>query len=400
MDSSAPIGSSSESTGETIATVTIVTTAAGVPVSELDDAAYVREYLFKTILKRNVRSQHEFEVHMKSLLKSSRAVKRAEFENCEEARDRNYTAIPVGSLPGGKRVALLICGHFRNFNDDGIRNKYKRIMEDYPSGVDIFIHTWSDLGLRAPGVWINTTDDRIPDFETIRSTLNPKMITIENGREMIDSFGLAARRPEHKLYYCSGQPCNSTVDFSKFIVSQLYSIYTANELRRRYESDNGFKYDLVVKIRADMPPDRVDLGAMVALDLNAHTMWANNSHRHRHPGGGGGCLTCDDEYIHGRIREHKNHTNDVCDIYFYGGSDIMNIYASLYLRVDEMAEYFHKYNEQLNTCSCVEIRGCGVMVRHSRCFEKRYKCIYPERMVREYMRDVWILSDNMHITHF
>jgi hypothetical protein len=109
---------------------------------------------------------------------------------------------------------------------------------------DIFIHTWYhpdydnkpfDSAQPAQedgrlGKWKPNTD------KIILETLNPKKYIFESPNEFDEYKDLP------------GQPSA----IQNKMVSIFYSIWKANELKKQFEEENNFKYDIVVRVRFDL----------------------------------------------------------------------------------------------------------------------------------------------------
>jgi len=143
------------------------------------------------------------------------------------------------------RVALMLSGHFRNFAKRKLF--WKSFVEQHTS-VDIFVHTWSESGARTASNWIDIDKGRV-DVNDIRNTLKPVSMQVENHSEKVDSFSL--QQDGLDLFYVEFPGLRKAQDFSKHVMSQLYSIHRAFELVESYEKDRGIKYDFLVRLRAD-----------------------------------------------------------------------------------------------------------------------------------------------------
>jgi hypothetical protein len=123
-----------------------------------------------------------------------------------------------------KRIAICLSGQLRTFETayPGILRYFNSVNPDY------FIHTWSANTWHKKNVekvipHIHTQIDE-DDINLAVSIFNPKKYQID----------------KNKIF---------DVDMSQ---SQQFSAMSSNELKKQYEIENNFKYDVVVKCRFDI----------------------------------------------------------------------------------------------------------------------------------------------------
>jgi hypothetical protein len=142
------------------------------------------------------------------------------------------------------RIALCLSGQPR-----GLPLSCEKLKEGLiiPSGItDIFIHTWYHPDFDGQyfdsaqphqsnrvGYWKEKSD------EILKEQLNPITLLCEKPHDFKD-YDL---------------PGPATAVQTK-IASLLYGIWKANELKKDYENQNGFKYDIVIRTRIDMLYER------------------------------------------------------------------------------------------------------------------------------------------------
>ena len=353
---------------------------------------YEIKKLFVKILGREP-SVSEIEHHISKF--TTIEDKKYELMSCHERLHNQANVISqVGQSP--LRIALMLVGHFRRFEP------FSQVWSTFKSlhpNIDIFVHTWNERGLRSDKEWINTSED-IPDFETIYNTLKPVSMVREDHKKFLNSFSLKNKFPDKTLYLALGQKVSNHADFTKFIMSQLYGIYACFKNVKNYEDVNGFKYDIVIKLRADT----VLYHPLVFKEKLKDNELFIHSRSHRHIDGGGGCLTCDKEHaIDDTKKIHESHTNDVCDVLVYGNSKVMERYCiDMYNDIPDILDKMDRDNLE-----CLEkdpwlnkfvskkenityFGWCGDI-------NKNLKLFYPERIIREYMKDYWLLSDPLYL---
>lgn len=285
-------------------------------------------------------------------------------------------------------VAVMLSGHLRNFEKKGLFWKY--FVAEFPE-VDIFVHTWTDGGLRGDKEWIDVGKNN-PDHEAAKSILKPVGMVVENHESMFNEFSF--RQPSVDLYYTNFPGIQTTKDFTKCIGSQLYSIKKCFQLTQSSEK----KYDVYVRLRGDSIIENFRNLVRNSIHVPDNTVIFNGSDNHVHPGGGRGCRKCDVEFGSGR-RKHGPHSNDVCDIFYYGGFVAMSKLCNMFDSVKSLVRGFQESNKKLSQKSTVkkylQTFGCVTTVRSPHVYENIIKCFYPERLIREFMADFWLLSDTL-----
>lgn len=295
------------------------------------------------------------------------------------------------------RVALMLSGHFRNFA--ARKAFWKRFVDEHQGKqVDIFVHTWSENGGRAKGSWIDVGHGSI-DVDEIRNTIKPVSMQVQNHAEIVDQFSLQQEGLD--LFYVEFPGLVETDDFSKHVMSQLYSIHKAFELVEAHQKTHGIKYDLLVRQRADSVVENFSRLFSGNLDFVRHdVLVVNGSSNHQHPGGGGGCALCDQQ--HAKVRKHAEHSNDVCDVFYWGNFSAMKKACELFLHARDLVQSFKFSNARAVTEPGVKsflIPHKNVIgVKEWNVYEKKIKCFYPERLLREHMVSHWLISDPLRMT--
>lgn len=173
------------------------------------------------------------------------------------------------------KVALLLSGQYRD-GDKTLLNLKKNLLDKY--NVDIFIS--------------NNYDD-IPEVggEFLKKLYNPKGIVSSKYSEDFPKI------LKNCHYYSKHPETNPETVFRMW-----YSIKQANLLKSMYESENGFKYDIVIKSRFDL--DLIDENIFLKTDKNTIFIPIGWDHRD-------GCN----------------------DLFAYGDSDSMSYYCNLYYKL-------------------------------------------------------------------
>lgn len=287
-----------------------------------------------------------------------------------------------------KKIALMLSGHLRNFEPR--KQFWIDFNKEFGDRVDIYIHTWNESGLRSKDEWIDIGSPP-PDFDEIRKVMQPKKMLIEDHSEK--SKGFSFLQPGLDLYYTNLRYLDRASDFTKNIGSQLYSVMKSWELAR----DSNVEYDMMIRLRNDCIIE--NFGNIFKRDtsfLAKEDVLVINGNSHRHALGGGGCSKCGTEYPE---RKHTDHVCDVCDIMYFGNPKVMERICNMFSHVKELVMSFKEYNKL--ALKDKEVRECLVKypyaygVKSHVVFETKIKCFYPERLIREYMKDYWLLTDMM-----
>lgn len=203
------------------------------------------------------------------------------------------------------RIALCISGQPRSLKTN-IPNLLSGLV--IPSNItDIFIHTWFDesvvghrFGSAQPG---NSGLLGAYEADTIEllQTLSPKKLLVEAPRNFEEFSHL--------------ENLNSAIQCH--LASNTYSVYKANELKTEYETENNFKYDLVIRARIDCKYNQ-PYNIINYLDTN----WKNVlhvPHQHQHM-----------RQTHHYPTVDGNGYLALSDTFAYGTSDIMDKFCSVF----------------------------------------------------------------------
>lgn len=149
------------------------------------------------------------------------------------------------------KVALCLSGHIRNLEDNYPSIK-KHILDKF--NTDVFIHTWDTYGWRAEGNDYVLEQDGFKGFdyysgiidkEKIEKLFRPKKFVIEKYETLENLFFEKSEKYRDQLKYPDkDRPIN--------FVSMWYKIFKCNELKKDFELENNFTYDIVIRSRPDL----------------------------------------------------------------------------------------------------------------------------------------------------
>lgn len=297
-------------------------------------------------------------------------------EPVEQPQPREITTTSATS----NKTALLLVGYVRHLS----RTKKSHIehLLNNPN-LDIFIHTWTNAGYKNKKceeygqIWIEK-DSPETNVEALVQFYNPKRYAVEDNDNMLNSFTYVGKLDKIFLHY--GQAKD---DASKYITSQLYTIQKCFSLMESFEAEHNFKYDNVIKMRFDYQISKFDYLSILR-DCEENTIYFPHMHssNHSHPGGGGGCLKCDKER---QARRHDSHSNDFCDLWYYGKRDLMEKACNIYYHAEDILRKNHEENCRHYKETKHEEKGPFVYIKDANDLENKIVCYYPERLLREHL---------------
>ena len=204
-----------------------------------------------------------------------------------------------------KKIAVCISGEMRYFNDPIVIDGYNKFVGIH--NPDVFISTWDHVGHSMNHGYINPDDNKTVDktiANSIRSIYsNIKDIKEENYNDWFNSIDPDIKKHVYAPWY-------NPLTINSY--AQIYKICDSVNLKSNYEKQNNFKYDVVIRLRADsLFVNNFDL------DINDSTIYNINFGVAYYP-------------------------NRIYDILFYGDSDSMDLLAKSFVNyVDLLGNEFH-----------------------------------------------------------
>jgi hypothetical protein len=297
-----------------------------------------------------------------------------EIANCEERLSR---------ITEVKKIAILLTGHIRK---NSILDGILKLSKTYD--VDIFVHTWDNLGLKGTETNLNATlnkDAVITEIEKLPNVIDYK---IENNKDYIDGL------EDVKGYFNFSSP-------EKFIKSQLYSINQTYKLLEDHVKKTKTDYSLVMRFRFDSKMNEFHLTPSIIKDANDHNIIfvPNGDNEHTHMDYATSCWACDNMYYKHKLKRVHifEHTNVICDLFAYGSLNSMKKYCSLYLEYDKLNVSFNETNlESLKTHNknISKVKDDYKLTGHNGHLDSLYyyNCSYPERLLQKYLRDYMLVE--------
>lgn len=351
------------------------------------------EYTIKLMFKREI-SKNELSYHTRNNVKGIdmftwMLILHQCVENIERA-ERIERIENIENQTKSKKIAIILCGHVRNFKHN--LSSQKKFINN--ASFDVFIHTWDDTGLKNTKhniikEWLNPNTSKI-DIESIRLNYQPKKMKVENNKELFDKLSLKKNLNPIFLFKYQAQD-----DASKYINSQLYSIYEGYKLIEEYERENNMRYDGILKLRFDFNLNSMNINNIMRHIEVPAVWWPHcKSSNHGHHGGGGGCQSCDLEL------KHSDHTNDLCDVWFYANRELGQKTCEVFLEVENIMRDNHEKNLQIlkdKPFIKYEAKDGFIYIEKFEDIEKHIVCMYPERLNRMHLKNIKCLS-SMAIT--
>jgi hypothetical protein len=140
------------------------------------------------------------------------------------------------------RVALCLAGQMRTYKQCFGYLK-DNVIE--PLKPDIFIFTEKNIGITNRLVDNKKHIEGTVSSESIRRLYDPDRLIITEPFSMSDL-------KQFKGVTVPDDLIKAEPDHWKGNIPNFYSIYSCNELKRKHEQDNGFIYDLVIRMRPDL----------------------------------------------------------------------------------------------------------------------------------------------------
>ena len=166
------------------------------------------------------------------------------------------------------RVAVCISGQMRGF-EQAAPSLVERVIR--PLGADVFVHTWSDIGLS------NNIHNRLlphpmrphlkryanlPDFREHFPSSYARLVRdqgVVTRAALERAYGpctaVIEDYPDDEAAFFGTYPPSSLLELqpkAKWSLPLFYKIFACNELKRRAETAAGAPYDLVVRVRPDL----------------------------------------------------------------------------------------------------------------------------------------------------
>lgn len=298
--------------------------------------------------------------------------------------------------------ALLLSGHSRQFYEHSSTHK-DIIQNPY---IDIFIHTWSNKGPRYE------FSNSLTDIFLLTSTYQPKDISVENEHIYKNDFSLIGKI--NPIFLIWGQQTN---DGSRYVNSKLYSLWKALTLMQTFETNNNITYHGIIKGNFNLDIINFDF-VKVAKNISPNicgtprnALYVPVNFKRASPDIFpyiGACKTCDrqltENCLFNYIPNHSNHTNDIVQNWWYTNRTIGKKAAELYLEGSNILFANHSNNVARYSAQLYKQNADFIYMREADYYQSQFIsvndqpkdmiCFYPERLLREHLKNYCILSSD------
>lgn len=224
------------------------------------------------------------------------------------------------------KIALCLSGYVRTYRRcfDALK---AFVLE--PLNPDVFIHTWDR----------ESTDGEATDIDDIRSLYRP-VSTLMEDRQAV--------------------PLHCLIDDSKWsgtvmpsLWPMTYSLFMANRLKQQSELSRGFSYDVVIRCRFDLLFQQ-SLAAWTPPFESTDPSVKSLCSAPRFQGLRVDKIT--DGTVYANLVRARGCW--VSDLFAYGSSSAMDIYAAIYQHLDDLVEIAE--NRSAECLLADHLKGCGI----------------------------------------
>lgn len=210
---------------------------------------------------------------------------------------RDFLDLEVTKTNTKYKIAVLISGGMRNFTTT---QEWMNKFLINPLGADVFVHGWQ------------TNDGVDSDIENVKKYNNIKSFKIQDRSKVTIDIPepMFGKYPQHVSEGWG-------MEVADHILGQLYNIKSCHDLIEKYELENGFSYDIIIRVR----PDEFWFDCLQDNDLD----YVFNNR----------CLATPQNYIGGTI----SGLHVVNDRFAMGSRQVMREYCDMFSNVHEYSRY-------------------------------------------------------------
>jgi hypothetical protein len=243
---------------------------------------------------------------------------------------------------------------------------------------------WKNFNLKTQSdffISLYTNNNIYDTFKIINESLPVKScFTTHND---LDFFNKIKFKSKHPIYIYGVDPKAS---FAR-ITSQSYIRQKAISLV------NLDEYDVIILCRSDVSKFNISKKDIYQAYINSNLLIVNSGN-HIHPGGGEGCIKCNDT----SKCDLEYHNNDICDLWCIGHVNTMKIwntfYDNLLTNYSDIQETSHSLQE--SNIPYVPLPEENEIVinfptNQLELIENHIHCFYPEKIMRVAFKNVQIL---------
>lgn len=208
-----------------------------------------------------------------------------------------------------QKIAICFSGHLRNFVTKELPEFISNVGRLIDSGyqVDCFFSIWDTYNTGtarySSGDYGNVN---ISELREQLKALNVKSIEVENYDEVKHNFYLSNFHPTIE----AERPQIISSDGILYSTPMFYKMYKCNLLKKNYESEHHFEYDIVIRYRANIKL----INPLNITPIKPNTIYNQHENTYPYPRGLG--------YTHESLMTF--------DIFFYATSPTMDVICNLY----------------------------------------------------------------------
>lgn len=250
------------------------------------------------------------------------------------------------------KIALCFYGHMRYWKTNQLL--WKRFIDKH--NMDVFIHTWDTEAYKdnteiTPSDYsgLLTAGAKPLDVRGIKKAYNPVKMVVERYDDMHQVFVEKTKwQGEYRKEYLEKFPDRPWVQLHKDVptISMFYKWWRVSQLKQRHELDNDFLYDIVFHTRSDFAlTDPFDFQFIPPAVCTPP--WPNSP----------------------STQPWVDYSKGLNDYWAYGPSKAMDIFCSVYPRIDYiwqlcMSESPHGFEHACNTheLSVLNMAQSGITV--------------------------------------
>jgi FkbM family methyltransferase len=281
------------------------------------------------------------------------------------------------------KTAIIISGFMRTYNE--VFDNLKKYVINNFYEPDIFIYTYNIEGLQIKknGEIFFDETKKINESDII-NLYKPVNIKFNSFNNIHNKLYLDI--PDDDLMIVSGSSAPDK------LLNQIYGWYCVNEMKKEYEKQNNFVYDVVLKIRPD-----IDFLSKINNDEIMKCMYDKKIiYIPGYPNANHGHPTCTDclKYYHSGI-----HNKEICDIFVMTNSKNMDHYCNLYTTYKDI--YYEGYNYLGNKIK--KHTNWKYMIKKDKYWlvdpgvvAENICCFYPERLLIYHLQNYLLSPMDIH----
>ena len=216
------------------------------------------------------------------------------------------------------RVAVCFKGFLRHWKQT--YPNWKRLFDKYET--DVFIHTWDTDEYKDNTEVINLGSGSVGgvplDIDGVEKLYNPKKFVTETYSKFHNRFVKESEwLEENRKIYAQQYPDNFWIHYSRYVpmLSVFYKWMEVSNLKKQYEIDNNFVYDVVLHARTDFLVD--DAFTLAKTTEIVTGPWPNTAH----------------------TQHWVDYNKGMNDLWAYGPSEEMDKMSNVYSRLEEVWKF-------------------------------------------------------------